>query len=156
MDRSKGGSIGNASTYVAYNDPGEVNSVDVNRWYIYGDPRVNSATGRFLYSVDPRIPSYYLCSSDRDPELTYVLGVDRDTHPDHASHFSHGRCANGYCFGVMPGKFIVSGDGQCEDPPPPGMAPSRFYSKEMLDPNYVNSQAIVDYRKSMGLPARYQ
>ncbi len=153
-DRTRNGNIGTPSTYIAYNDPGEVNSVDVNRWYKYGDPRVKSATGRWLYQVEPRVPSYYLCSSDRDPELVYVMGVDRDTHTDHAAHFSYARCPNEYCFGMMPGKFIVSGDGQCQDPQPQDMAPKRFYDPRVLSPNNISSQAMVDYNRAMGLPLR--
>lgn len=135
-----------APQYVAYNDPGEVNSVDLNRWYRPDDPRVKMGSGRLLYAVEPRVPSYFACSPDKDIELSYILGVDRDDHPDHASHFGFGRCPNGYCFGNMPGKYIVPTAVSCHDPQPQNMAPARFYEEEMLHPYSVHSQAIEDYK----------
>ena len=143
-------SVGQPAKYVAYNDPGEVNSVNINNWYNYDDPRVKIGTGRFLYSVEPRVPSYYVCSSDRDPQLTFIKDVDGPELPDHVAHFGYARCANGYCFGSMPGKFIVP-DSVQQAPQPPDMAPKRFYTEERLSPWYVKSQSIVDYEKIMGI-----
>lgn len=136
--------------YIQYNDPGDVNSINLNNWYRPDDPRVQIGTGRILFAVEPRVPSNYACNNDKDIELSYILGVDRDNHPSHTSHFGYGRCPNGYCFGHIPGKYVLPTAVGCNNVQPPNMAPKRFYSGVYVDPYSVNSQAITDYNNYMG------
>lgn len=161
MEVGQYGSNVGKTPYIAYNDPGERNSINQNNWYRPNDPRVKVGTGRLLYSVEPRVPSYFACDIDKDIELSYILDVDRVDHPDHTSRFGYARCQNGYCFGNIVGKYVVPAVISDMDPQPQGVAPSRFYTKERTSPWYVNSQAIVDYKRmtsghQFGWPADYK
>jgi hypothetical protein len=76
---------------------------------------------------EPFIQPYYACFVPRSTKTAYIYNVERDEHPQHFSRYGYARCANGYCFGHMPGKYVVS-DSCVVDPQPNNVAPDRFYS----------------------------
>lgn len=130
--------------YVGYNDRYDIKALDMNVWDATDATIADGASGRHLYKNEPRSTSQYLCDDGRDVDTNYILGVDRDDHPDHTSRFSFGHCPNGYCTGNWPGRYATSL--VCnKNIMPPGMAPARFYSEEMSGPFVVKSQGIVDY-----------
>ena len=107
----------------------------------YGIPPT-AATGRHLYTK--LSPERYPCYRQQSPETHYVKGFDRGELPDHSSRFGYARCANGYCLGHFPGRY-VNPPGCDKDVLPPGNAPERFYNDYYTNPYTVASQAIVDY-----------
>ena len=131
--------------YVNYNDSSELADLDRNVWHATAGTIADGATGRHLYKAEPRHPAYYTCFSGRDPGTHYILGVDRDDHPDHSSRFGYARCKNGYCSGHFPGKYIESEACSEYDPQPPDTAPARFYTALYQSPFSDYSQATVDY-----------
>lgn len=141
-----------SSKYVQYNIEPQVFDLDRNVWRASAGTIADGATGRHLYANEPRHPAYNLCFSGRDPETHYIIGKERDTHPDHASRFGYANCENGYCSGHFPGKYIVSDACQC-DPQPPNAAPERFYTEPYQTPFQDRTQASVDYAywKNVGM-----
>lgn len=131
--------------YVVYNDPDEVMNLDQNVWRASRRSIMSGASGRHLYEFDPRHPAYYACSEGRDLQTHYIIGVDRDDHPDHSSRFGYARCPNGYCSGHWPGRYNTSLACSAYDPQPPDAAPARFYTAEYQGPYHDESQATVDY-----------
>lgn len=120
-------------TYVMYNYPEEVKALDKNVWHAKLKSLIPEGyTGRRLYEGEVRSPAQYACSEGRDPETHYILGLDRDDHPDHSSRFGYANCPNGYCSGHWPGRYNEGDACANNDPQPPGMAPSRFYEDKNL------------------------
>lgn len=136
------GSFGN---YVMYNDRQEIKDLDRNVWHATDATIADGATGRHLYKNEPRHAPYYTCWGNNDKEFNYILGVDRDDHPDHSSRFGYARCPNGYCSGHWPGRYISGDACAAFDPQPPNMAPERFYTSDHQGPFQDKSQASVDY-----------
>jgi len=99
---------------------------------------------RHLYSGNARQQAYYTCFRPRDTELNYIIGVERDEHPDHFSHFGYARAPYGYGSGHWPGRYNTSI--WCNnDPQPKDMAPSRFYEPINQGPFSIISQGELDY-----------
>ena len=99
-----------------------------------------------IYNSGNVVPDpHYLCDRPRDTELNYIIGVEREKHPDHYSRFGYARNFYGYASGHWPGRYQEDRECSCEDFNPPGMAPARFY-------NYPNniSQSQIDYRTTQG------
>ena len=119
-------------TYVMYNYPEEVAALDKNVWHARLKTLISDGKPVRLYDDVARPPTPYACDYCRDPETHYILGLDRDDHPDHSSRFGRGTCPNGYCSGHWPGRYIE--DSRCanNDPQPPNMAPARFYEPQNL------------------------
>ncbi len=139
-----------SQNYVEYNNKEEVEDLDRNVWKTSPQAIADGASGRHLYKNEPRHSAPYLCFSGRDPESHYIIGVDRDEHPDHSSRFSYGHCPNGYCTGHWPGRYATS-LACSKNIMPPGMAPPRFYSDELSGIFAVKSQGIEDYKYAMNL-----
>lgn len=138
------------NTYVNYYDRDEIKDLDRNVWHATSGTIADGASGRHLYKNEPRHPAYYVCSGGRDTETHYLLGIDRDDHPDHTSRFGYGRCPNGYCFGHMPGKY--NEPPSCSKvPQPQDMAPARFYKGDYQNVFNNRTQATVDYSNVMGV-----
>jgi hypothetical protein len=132
--------------YVAYNDKDEVFDLDQNVWHVTDEDVQRGAGVRHLYEFPANAPAPFICSRGRDKELNYLIGIERDDHPDHSSRFGYGRCPYGYCSGHFPGKYITSTMCSVYDPQPNDMAPDRFYTEAYQGPfNYNRSQANVDY-----------
>nr|QBK86255.1 MAG: hypothetical protein LCMAC102_00500 [Marseillevirus LCMAC102] len=131
--------------YVIYNDKSEIADLDLNVWRSTEGTIASGATGRHLYAFEPRHPAYYTCFGGRDPETHYIIGQERETHPDHSSRFGYARCKNGYCSGHWPGRYIESEVCSTYDPQPPAMAPERFYTAAHQGSFQDMSQATVDY-----------
>lgn len=125
--------------YVRYNIQFEVDALDQNT--------VNandvSVFPRGIYSAEVFPEPQYLCSYPRDKSTEYILGVERDSHPDHFSRFMYGNNWNGYGVGHFPGFYRVSEDccgscptnvdGKCAnicDLNPKGTAPAKFYNRQ--------------------------
>jgi len=141
--------------YVQYNNLAEVKDLDRNVWNSAYGVIADGATGRHLYKNEPRHPAYNVCFSGRDPETHYIIGVDRDEHPDHSSRFGYARCMFGYCSGHWPGRYIEAEACSEYDPQPPRMAPERFYTAEHQGPFNVRSQAIEDYNFTKNIGMNY-
>ncbi len=130
--------------YVAYNDKTEIKDLDKNVWRSTYGTISSGATGRHLYQFEPRHPAYYTCFGGRDLGTHYIIGVERDDHPDHSSRFGYARCPNGYCSGHWPGRYNTS-LACSNDPQPVNLAPARFYTAAHQGPYQDASQATVDY-----------
>jgi len=139
--------------YVRYQDEKEIQNLDQNSW---PGPIANLSgsvsygkLGKDLYTMfgnGPRRQSYQICEAGRDVSSHYIIGLERDSHPDHSSRFGYGRCRYGYCFGHMPGKYIVNEQcGGYDDPLPNNMAPDRFYTSKYTDPFSCLSEGRVEY-----------
>jgi len=97
-----------------------------------------------MYGGNVMQQGYYVCSRPRDTELNYIIGVERDNHPDHFSHFGYARAPYGYGSGHWPGRYNTSI--WCNnDPQPKDMAPERFYGPVHQGPYSDISQGQVDY-----------
>lgn len=138
--------------YVNYHNKAEIKELDKNVWNTTAGTIADGVTGRHLYVAEPRHPAYYYCFDGRDPETHYIIGKDRDNHPDHSSRFGYARCWNGYCSGHWPGRYNEAEPCSEYDPQPRGMAPARFYTIAHQGPYNDMSQAVVDYRHEMNLP----
>ncbi len=130
--------------YVNYSDEAEVNDLDRNIWRVTKKDIRAGVTGRHLYKGEPRHSAYYTCFSGRDPETHYIIGRERETHPDHSSRFGYARCRNGYCAGHRPG-FFNENDHCSEVEMPKDMSPERFYKYQQQCPASSYSQANADY-----------
>lgn len=131
--------------YIAYNDKDEVFDLDKNVWHSTAGTIASGYTGRHLYGAEPRHPAYYACFSGRDKETHYLIGIERDDHPDHSSRFGYARAPFGYGTGHWPGRYNTSLKCSDYDPQPPNAAPKRFYTAAHQGPFNVKSQAIDDY-----------
>lgn len=109
--------------YVHPYNPREVNDMDMTP---YKNPQEISVFPEMIPGAEVAIQPYYVCSRPRSTKTAYIYGVEREEHPPHFSRFGYARCANGYCSGVTPGKYIV-GDDCSYDPQPHNTAPKRFY-----------------------------
>ena len=139
----------NNQFYVRYNNPKEVRYLNLNIEDA-GTPEnftdgVLSGGDATFYTKPPRQSSYYACYGGRNVDTHYIYGVERDTHPDYSSRFGYGRCKNGYCSGVWPGRYMPNGEACARTPFPKDMAPPRFYTEKAEDMFNVESQAIKDY-----------
>jgi len=138
--------------YIQYSNKKELAFMDQNVWDVRQQEILEGAGGRRLYSSNPRHSAYYSCFGGKDLETHYILGADRDDHPDHSSRFGYGRCPFGYCSGHFPGKYQESLACSTYDPQPQNMAPSRFYTEKWQDSAYSTpSQAQVDYNNWVGM-----
>jgi len=131
--------------YIIYNDKDEVFDLDKNVWNIDAEGLIRGASGRHLYQDEPRHPAYSVCFEGRDLGSHYILGVERDDHPDHSSRFGYARCQYGYCSGHFPGKYIESDACSEYDAQPKDCAPARFYTDAYQGPYSTKSQAQEDY-----------
>ena len=127
--------------YVQYENQSQVDYLDQNTFN--GDKTV--IFPRHLYSGNARRQAYYIDFRPRDTDLNYIIGVERDTHPDHSSRFDYGRCKYGYCSGHWPGRYEENEWGAGYDPQPKDMAPARFYEPKHQGPFAILSQAQMDY-----------
>ena len=134
-------------SYINFFNKDQIKELNQNVWYASAGTIADGATGRHLYQHDVRHPSYFLCSDDvRDKETHYVIGVERDDHPDHSSRFGYARGPYGYLTGHWPGKYQSSALCSSYLPLPEDMAPKRFYfNAQCGDPGLSLSQANVDY-----------
>lgn len=105
--------------YVSYEQPEELK-------------RLNSTFNSKTVSVFPKnIYKNDVVASERLPcasTSSYILGVDRHTHPNHASSFGYINMANhihAYGYNDVHGYETVD---------PPGMAPERFYTSGECKP----------------------
>lgn len=131
--------------YVAFNDQDEVFDLDLNTWKTNKNAIKEGAAGRRMYKSEPRHPAYYTCFGGRDPETHYIIGVEREHHPDHSSRFGYAKCWNGYCSGQWPGRYATSALCSEHDPQPLNQAPNRFYTPKHQGENNDLTQAVVDY-----------
>lgn len=131
--------------YITYDDPLEVAQLDRNTY----DASRAVVFPRHLYSGNVVPDPHYLCDRPRDTELNYIIGVERENHPDHYSRFGYARNFYGYSSGHWPGRYQEDREctcskyqdyssqdcskcsqhssQSCSDFNPPGMAPERFY-----------------------------
>jgi len=135
-----------STSYIQYNDKSEVENLDQNTWNISLEGIEDGASGgRRIYDFSPRQPAYYICYGGRDKETHYIIGIERENHPDHSSRFGYAKSRNGYGSGHWPGRYNDTEMCSLSDPQPPDMAPSRFYEDEYQGPFTNYSQANVDY-----------
>ncbi len=129
--------------YIQYNNTQEVDYLNQNT-FDAGQTIESGTTGRHLYAAPVRHPAYYTCFSLRDKETHYILGVDRDDHPDHSSRFGYARCPNGYCVGSNAGGYNTN-SWCCDNAQPSDLAPERFYAAPHQGSSLSYSQANLDY-----------
>jgi hypothetical protein len=138
--------------YVQYENESEIKELDQNAW---PGPIANKSgsvsygyLGKDLYTMfgnGPRRQAYQICEAGRDVDSHYIIGLERDSHPDHSSRFGYARCRYGYCFGHMPGKYIENDHCAGYDPLPSDMAPERFYTEKYTSPFSCISEGRVNY-----------
>lgn len=128
--------------YIAFNDPRSRDSVNMNPKKAWESVPPTSFTGRRLYEdppVEKQVDPYAFNS------INNILDKTMKKLPDHSSRFGvDNGCANGYCFGHMPGKYATSGYDANYDPQPKDMAPPRFYTNFHQLSEYTMSQADLD------------
>lgn len=76
--------------YVMFGDPAAVKALDKNRL----EASNVTVFPRGLYSGQPLPTADNVCHSIRDPSTHYIIGVDRNDHPDHFSWYGYGRHYN--------------------------------------------------------------
>lgn len=132
--------------YVFYNNEDDVNNLDMNWWI--GNEKIASqgfSGMQHLYEKNSNYGVPFICSKNRNKNVHYIMGVERDEHPDHSSRFGYARFPNGYGVGVWSAGFYNTPPDCACDPMPEDMAPERFYSPEYQGPNNARSQATKDY-----------
>lgn len=124
--------------YVQYNNDEEVEALNLN---VYNGDRA-VVFPRHIYAGDVVPSPEYLCSRPRDTQTRYIIGVERDQHPLHASRFGYARAPYGYGTGHWPGRYNDSVWCGEADVQPPSMAPARFYEPDQL--GWFSSQSEGD------------
>ncbi|MDB4769409.1 hypothetical protein OAG24_00440 [bacterium] len=109
--------------YVTYDDNLEVDQLDRNTF----NPGRTVIFPKGLYAGDVIPDPHYLCNRPRDTDFNYIIGVERERHPDHYSRFGYARNFYGYASGHWPGRYQEDRECACEDYNPPDTAPARFY-----------------------------
>jgi hypothetical protein len=132
-------------TYIPYNDNEAVKDLDLNIWPL--DTRHSGGTR--LYEGSPVYGAISVCSPSRNPEVHYIYGLEKDSHPDHSSRFGYGRCPLGYCSGNFASGFYNAPLACQFDPQPSDMAPKRFYTSPYQGRNRDDSQATEDWNNIM-------
>ncbi len=142
------------TSYVIYNSPASVGATNKNssfsappsefpRKLYKGSPMNPTRTQPLFYREAGALPY------PRDTEVDYFLHVDRDVHPPHQSRFGYPWCENGYCFGLMNGKYNTPPGMQwMSNIWPEDMAPKRFYQGVHRDFNYCDSEAYIGARQA--------
>lgn len=125
-------------TYAVYNDKSSVKSLDLNKYE--GGP----SGLEHIYHKQAIAEAPYLCSPNRNLSTHYIIGIERENHPDHSSRFGYARFPNGYGVGNWSSGFYNTPP-SCPLPLPKDMAPSRFYNPEFTGRNRDDTQATVDY-----------
>lgn len=135
--------------YIQYSQQSSVNDLDQNTVFVTPTQIANGITGRRMYEGPTIVTTGYLCAPNRDTTRQYILGIDRETHPNISSRFGF---PNGLFYGhdtLTPGKYSESR--QCSrDGPPLGVAPARFYECDRLSSNLTNAE--VNWARSMHEP----
>ncbi len=139
-------------TYIEFHNKKDVRNLDLNVWHYPVDndyPGVNlsGSSGRFLYKNEPRHQPYYLCDPGRDIEINYIIGTERERHPDHSSRFGYNKAWNGYGSGHWPGRYLESELCSVYDPQPQEMAPTRFYGEKYQGPYVANSENRMEIER---------
>lgn len=130
--------------YVQYDNKVEVGALNLN---IYNGARA-VVFPRHIYAGNVISAPYYACSRPRDTETRYIIGVERDDHPDHFANFGYARAPYGYGTGHWPGRYNDSVWCGQSDPQPPDCAPKRFYSQEQT--GWFSSQSVGDEMEDYG------
>lgn len=107
---------------VNYIHPGDGDKLDKNKM----EGKFNTFPYH-IYDANTVPAPESFCASVRDTEFDYMLGVERDIHPDHFSRFGRNTAHNGYGSGHWPGRYLHSQWYRTEEPE--GMAPPRFYKE---------------------------
>nr|QBK85637.1 MAG: hypothetical protein LCMAC101_02320 [Marseillevirus LCMAC101] len=121
-----GQSFKGKQNYVQYDNKAEVEALNLN---VYDGNRA-VVFPRHIYAGYVIPYPDYLCSRPRDTEIQYIIGVEREKHPDHFSRFGYARAPYGYGSGHWPGKYNETWWCGDSDNNPKNMAPSRFYEPE--------------------------
>jgi len=139
-----------SNTYVNYYNKKEIRDLDMNT--LKPGEVKNGINFPYLYeNPSKEHPLYLSKDGKRNLEMSYVIGTERDNHPDHSSRFSYDNgCLLDYCSGVWPGRYQTSGWCSGYAPQPQNLAPSRFYGQKHQGPFLDSSQAQVDYANDMG------
>jgi len=127
------------SRYAAYEQPDEVGDLNRN---VYDGARATVFPNN-IYLGQVQLLPYYACSRPRDTDFQYIIGAEREEHPDHFSRFGYAKCPNGYCSGHWPGRYNAPVG--CESFEPPDMAPPRLYAVEHTDSSSVLSRGYASY-----------
>lgn len=134
-----------SGTYVIYNSPESVGSLDVNGV----DPRYTIEMPNHIYDGEAFPLSQYMCESGpRDTSTNYLYPTEQTSHPDHFSRFAYPYCWNGYCSGHWNGRYNTPPMyWPTTDAQPRGLAPKRFYTEpKYTSPYYSDSPAYRDSR----------
>ena len=126
-------------SYVAYEQLDEVRSLDRNTY----DGNTSTTFPNNIYMGEVQHQPYYACSRPRDTDFNYIIGVERDDHPNHFSRFGYARGPLGGHEGAWPGRYATTPG--CEVGEPPNMAPKRFYEPEHTGSFSVLSRGGQDY-----------
>lgn len=140
--------------YVNYFNKEEIRNLDQNT--LKPGEANNGVDFPYLYeNPSPAHPLYLSKDGKRNMQMDYIIGKERDNHPDHSSRFSYDNgCLLEYCSGHWPGRYQTSGWCSEYNPQPEGMAPARFYGQSYQDPfnNYTQADKdYSDYMKTIGL-----
>jgi hypothetical protein len=132
-------------SYVEFNRPASVASVDQNFRRAWEGVPSNGSTGRRLYQDPP--------AAQRDDPLAFsgrrrVMDETMRELPDHSSRFS---VYNGWEYGyngVFPGKYATLAYEANFDPQPADCAPPRFYTNRYLRQMRTMAQDnVVEFRR---------
>lgn len=146
-----------SKVYISYDNP--IESSNLNQRYVSltENDIKKGITGRHLYFAEPVRQDYTICDTAyigkdgkqktwRDPNFHYLLGLERNDHPDNFSRYGYALCPNGYCLNQFPGKYVTPQQ-YLTNIQPPGVAPERFYkynpAGSLIGANYTN---ISEYR----------
>ena len=140
--------------YIRYSDPDDIKRLDLNTWNVTPMDIEQGITGRHLYFAEPRRANIDPNSYWRDPVTQYMVKMDAigsaNLHPDTPSRFGYDNgCPNGYCFGVMPGRYNDNPYCNYEEQPN-DVAPCRLY-----DPVYLNGNISMSENFAPGDRFRY-
>lgn len=119
---------GVSSDYVNPSRPAELAGMNLSE---IRDKSKVSVFPELIPSGEPVHSPYYTCFRPRSTKTEYIKDVEVFEHPQHFSRFGYARCFNGYCFGHMPGRYIVPDDCSVNDQPY-DTAPKRFYTLESI------------------------
>lgn len=153
--------------YISFDDPIDVARLNQNTWLGTRDSIDRGITGRHMYFAEPIRQDYTICDTMyydvngkqwtwRDTEKHYLLGLDRDDHPNHFSRYGYAWCPNGYCLNQFPGKYVTPQQ-FLTNIQPVDVAPKRFYTYNedgtVKGSTYVNmSQARGDRLNEHNIP----
>jgi len=132
--------------YTVYNDTEDIQDLDLN-WWIGNQKIANEGFSgmQHIYAKNTVYGAPYVCSPNRNKNIHYIIGVEREDHPDHSSRFGYARFPNGYGVGNWSSGFYNTPLACAYDPMPEDVAPARFYTPPYQGPNRADSQATEDY-----------